>query len=229
MTNNAVEDFGNWWIAEKVSSKNLDISKASNAALRELGVLFPDEVIVSERTLEDWHQDSEETYNSVFALDIENQERVRSVIISAYAIVTPPGIPINDRLIIWQERANRLVQAGVSTPKWLLIWKGTIYVNLPPHKLSDYLSDSRLTDDEIGELAKSLKQLLFRLSALSLNPLGLFYHLRTDGFLVYYCGMGFDVGEPDEIQDANKLREYELQVLPYLTDAFQKKYYEIGG
>ncbi len=227
MKNNAVDDLGNWWIAEKASSKDLDVSKANNAALRELGVLFLDEVIVSERILADWHQDSEDTYNSVFALDIENQERIRSVIISAYAIVTPPGISINDRLIIWQERADMLARGGVLIPKWLLTWRGTIYINLPPHKLSDYVKEHQMTDNEIGELAVNLKQLFINLSTLSLNPLGLFHHLRTDSFSVYYCGMGFDVGEPDENKNVNKLSQYEQQVLPYLPDRFQKKYYEI--
>lgn len=227
MGENIFFDLAEWWLSEHASRKELPFEKAFQTALTFLGIKENGEVVISKRVLQDWYADSEETYTSVVAIDLGDEVRVRTVMIAAYAIVTPPGIPIEERINIWKTRTEKLINAGVTVPEWYLTWKGTIYTQYPHLDLVEYIKRKDLVISEVKELAESLSTTLRGLASLSLQPLGLPYRLRTDSFRVYFCGMGFDVGESTDIPASELLMKYEDMILPYLSEIFIKLYKQI--
>ena len=218
MADNIFEDLCEWL---HYSYKKSDPIRYSDndlqEALYELGIAGRGEVIYSKRIIEDWHIDSGDTYTTIVEIDLSNNERIKTIGIIAHAIVTPPGISLEDRLMMWLEQIKNLDSAGVVVPRWYLAWKGTAYIQYPPHKLVEYIQPET-NRNEINDLASDLAKIFTGLSALSLRPLGLLHHLRTDGLRVYYCGLGFDIGASTNESANSLITEYEDQVLPIINN-----------
>lgn len=223
MSENIFDEFVDWWNTTNKRS-NVDYDKALRAALSSIGVLNANEKIIDREVVTDWQRASDEIYESIVTLNIEGVTTTRTVMVAGYAVVTPPGISIEDRIDLWRKRYELLKLSGVNMPDWYLVWRGTIYVNVPTHKLGEYLRKYRIDPFEQYSLAENLYFLLNNLSKLSILPLGLYSSLRTDSFKVYYSGLGFDVGEPTTISPIELLERYELEVLPSFPDDFRKYY-----
>jgi len=169
MSDDIFGDLAEWWLHESHSrEKDLPAEEVLVAALQALGIMREDELILSRRVISDWHPKTEETYESIVAIDFENVCGARTEMVVAYAIVTLPGMPIEERMRVWVERAKRLAGAGINVPIWHLAWRGTIYARYPPHNLVDYLRDYGLDDVDSTRLAESL---LRTLGGLAIFPL----------------------------------------------------------
>lgn len=228
MANDIFGELVDWWKENNGQVKHISFDQALLNSLISVGVMLPSESIANREVILDWHQDSEETYESIVSIDIENQERVRTVLIAGYAVVTPPGIPIEEVAEIWRKRGNKLSSKGVNLPKWFLVWRGTIYVYYPPYNLTEYLNDFKLDNIENLELAQSLRKTLKALADLSIQPLGLTHSLRTNGLEVYFCGMGFNVGESIAETSDKLLEKFEKDVLRSLPESFRASYSDIN-
>lgn len=230
MAADLVEDIIEWWQSEYGKKRGITHKKPLEIltyAFQELGIIHQDEVILSSHITKDWIQESEETFVSLVESDVKCDGHVRTTSTIAFAIVTPPGIPIENRVDEWQARADRLRNCGVNVPTWYLIWHGTIYAYWPHHSLSKYL-EYDLPNEDLHELAESLMVNFNGLGALALRPLGLLPSLRTNGYEVFYCGeLGFNTGISSRRKPEPMIKEYEREVLPYLPEKFRKVYYEI--
>lgn len=217
------DELADWWISKHTLAKNPAIETAIVSALLELGIIGEDETILSRRIVQDW-QESEDVYSAVVAVDTEGPSHVRTVLLAAYAVITPPPLPIDERIAIWQKRIEKLGEVGVTIPHWFLIWKGTIYTDYPPHNLFQYLEENTLTNDETNLMASSLAKTLVGLAKLKLNPLALSHSLRTDSLQVFYCGMGFDAGDSGSVSSDQLLKDYESELFAQLPESFVMDY-----
>ncbi len=227
MAEDVFGELGEWWLHNHASSKDLPMDKAFRASLSYLGIMKDGEHVLSKRILKEWYPDSDETYMTLGEIDFESSDRVRTELIAAYAVVTPPGIPIAERIEIWGERAEKMRQAQVSIPDWFLVWRGTIFTRHPHLDLVEYLTKTDVDGMDQNDLALSLSKTLKGLASLSLEPLGFPYRLRTDNFNVFFCGMGFDVGESTGVSPEKLLVNYEQQILPHLPPKFVLKYKQL--
>lgn len=226
MSENIFEELAEWWNLSR--NRDTPYEKALLASLLELGIMNKGETLISKRVIQEWEQDSEETYNSIVGFDFESKDRTRSVMVAGYAIVTPPGIPIEERAQIWRKRAENLSNNGVKIPTWYLVWKGTIYTFYPHFNIVEYTNNFKLEDLEISQIAQGLREIFKGLSKLSLIPLGLPYSLRTDSLSIYYCGMGFDIGESSGASSNDLIKTYEEDLLPHLPDSIKQAYNHIS-
>lgn len=228
---NAILDLVEWWKSTQapLSYSNLSITEVISRALCAIGVMREDETLIAREVEKDWHQDSEEAFTSIIKFEIESLERIRTVHIACYAVITPPltGLDISDRITQWRTRIDSLRSYQVNIPKWYLIWRGTIYAEHPSHSLMEYLSEPDLEPADIEELAKDVWQIFRGLSELAFNPLSIRYSLRTDSFRVFYTGMGFDLGVSNSLSIDEPINEFEEETLPFTPMLFQETYHRI--
>ena len=102
MAADLVEDIIEWWQSEYGKKRGITHKKPLEIltyAFQELGIIHQDEVILSSHITKDWIQESEETFVSLVESDVKCDGHVRTTSTIAFAIVTPPGIPIENREI----------------------------------------------------------------------------------------------------------------------------------
>ena len=231
MAENAILDLAEWWKSTQapVSYADLNIKEVVSRALCTIGVMREDETLIDSEVEKDWHQDSEEAFTSIIKFEIDSPERIRTVHIACYAIITPPltGLGISDRITQWRERIESLRSHQVNVPKWYLVWSGTIYVEHPSHSLTEYVLEPDLERADIDDLAKDVWQIFRGLSDLRFSPLGLRHSLRTDSFRVFYTGMGFDLGASNTLNTEDSIDDFEEQTLPFTSTTFQEIYHQI--
>lgn len=217
MANNIFGEFVEWWIESNYRNKDLSEDSSFHASLVELGLIKSNWKIVKKNIIEDWYRDSEEFYTSIGSIDVEFDGDIQTKLLAAFAVVTPPvGISIEERIEIWRDRVDKISDVGVITPNWVLDWKGTIFLELPPHNLFEFFSDFTPSTVVKENLLTSLWNNLRALASLGLLPLDLVSNLRTDGLDVYYCGMGFDLGDTTNTQFEELIDEYENMIFPKL-------------
>ena len=225
--NNLFDEIIDWWCSENSLHKTSSLNETKIVdALKSLGIQKENETLISKEIITDWYQNSEDTYLTIGKIALESQSTIRTLNIAGYAVVTPPGISLEDRIEIWESRSKELRGAGINIPEWYLVWNNTIYTYYPHLSLIDFLSKD-LNDYILVDFAKELKDILVKLISLNIAPLNLPYAFRTNSLQVFYCGMGFDIGNILDSDSVPFLGDFEKELLPHFSDKFQEIYSNI--
>jgi hypothetical protein len=182
---------------------------------RSVGLLTEEEQFIDLVECSPWTRGGAETYITTGIVHYRSNKGelgCRKVIAKAYAGMGL-GIPPEERVRCWQERASILAKAGISVSKVYGTHTGVLYAQYIESSLVDYLraalgpSTIRWATQLLFELAKALDSL--RADAISLLP-----DLRTDRKKIYLVDFGEDLGGiPGTSKDAFYCRNLLRQEL----------------
>lgn len=176
---------------------------------KAVGLLANDETLLSFEDDTDWTRGGSETYISSLVLQCVASDSTvikRKVIGKAYAGMGL-GISPEERVIIWQKRAQRLKASGAVVSKVYGVSKGIIYTDFIETLFVDYLRDN--DNSTTWEWAAHKLSLLSNiLDDLKVYAITLLYDLRTDGREIYIVDFGEDIGAvPGESQDERRCKD----------------------
>lgn len=201
MPDDLFQELVEWYNDQNQAELPLDQLNSLEVSLRSLGLVAKLEAIVDASVQSSWFQDSVETYSSTGVINIEDQHKVRSETIAAYALISPPPIDLESRAREWLARRNKMEKVGIPVPKWHLIWKATIFASYPPFSFDEFISSNELDQEEIDDFGRDLNGIIGGMAQLGVKPLNLMNNIRTNGLNLFYCGMGFDIGTPSTVVD----------------------------